>query len=71
MPSQFVYVHVYVFGPEQTGSAPTVGPVMDSGSPHELFTAGGEGTTCAFTIHGTIELPAAGNVNVDGDIVYV
>ena len=44
-PVQSVYVQVYVFGPEHGGSAPTTGPVMVNGSPHELFTAGGVGTT--------------------------
>jgi hypothetical protein len=32
---------------------------------------GGVGTTCAFTIQGTVELPGAGNVNVGGLTVYV
>ena len=44
LPSQFVYVHVYVFVPEHTGSGPTDGPVTVNGSPQELFTAGAAGT---------------------------
>ena len=66
MPVQSVYVNVYVFVPEQTGSAPTAGPLIVSGSPQLLFTAGGVGTTCALLIHATVELPPAGNVNVGG-----
>jgi hypothetical protein len=57
--------------PEHTGSAPTTGPVIVNGSPHELFAAGGVGTTWASLIHATVELPAAGKVNVGGVIVYV
>lgn len=68
-PLQSVYVHVYVFVPEQTGSAPTTGPVIASGVPHELVTAGGVGTICASAIQGTVALPGAGNVNVGGVIV--
>jgi hypothetical protein len=64
VPVQSVYVNVYVFVPEQTGSAPTTGPVIVSGVPHELFTVGGVGTTCAFEIHATVDPPAAGKVNV-------
>jgi hypothetical protein len=70
-PVQSVYVHVYVFVPEQTGSAPMTGPVMDSGAPQELLTTGGVGTTCASLIQGTVALPGAGAVAVGGDIVYV
>ena len=70
-PVQSVYVQVYVFVPEQTGSAPTTGPVMVSGLPHELLTTGGVGTTCALVMQATVELPPAGNVNVGGEIVYV
>ncbi len=44
-PEQSVYVQVYVFVPEQSGSAPTTGPVTVSGSPHELLTIGLTGTT--------------------------
>ena len=69
VPVQSVYVQVYVFVPEQTGSAPTTGPVMVSAAPHELFTTGGVGTTCASLKQGTVELPAAGIVNVGGVIV--
>ena len=69
MPVQSVYVHVYVLVPEQTGSAPTTGPVSVRGAPHELLTTGGVGTTCASLKHGTVELPAAGIVNVGGVIV--
>jgi hypothetical protein len=43
-PEQSVYVHVYVFVPEQTGSGPTTGPVGVIGLPHESFTFGGVGT---------------------------
>jgi hypothetical protein len=70
-PEQSVYVHVYVFVPEQTGSAPTTGPVGTTGFPHESFTFGGVGTTCASLIHATIELPFAGNENAGALIVYV
>ena len=68
---QSVYVHVYVFVPEQTGSGPTTGPVTDNGAPHELFTLGGVGTVCALLTQGTVDEPGAGSVNVGGDIVYV
>jgi hypothetical protein len=71
LPVQSVYVHVYVFVPEQTGSAPTVGPVGVIVLPHEFVTVGGVGTTWALLIHATVEPPAAGNVKVGGDIVYV
>jgi hypothetical protein len=64
-----VYVHVYVFVPEQTGSAPTTGPVIANGTPHELLTTGGVGTTCASLRQGTVKLPAAGIVKVGGVIV--
>ncbi len=70
-PVQSVYVHVYVFVPEQTGLAPTTGPVMVIGVPHELFTTGGVGTVCALVIQGTVNAPGAGIVNVGGLIVYV
>jgi len=66
---QSVYVQVYVFVPEQTGSAPTTGPVIVNGVPHELLTKGGVGTICASLIQATVELPAAGRVNVGGVIV--
>jgi hypothetical protein len=71
LPVQSVKVQVYVFVPEQTGSDPTTGPVTESGSPHELSTEGGVGTTCAFTIHGTVEPPFAGKLDVGGVTVYV
>ena len=71
LPVQSVYVHVYVFVPEQTGSALTTGPVLANGAPHELFTTGGVGTTCALTIQATVEDPPAGIVNVGGETVYV
>jgi hypothetical protein len=71
VPVQSVYVHVYVFVPEQTGSAPTTGPVGVIVLPHELVTVGGVGTTCALLTHATVEPPAAGIVKVGGDIVYV
>ena len=60
---------MYVFVPEQTGSGLTTGPVIESGSPHELFTEGGIGTTCAFAIHGTVELPGAGAEAIGGVMV--
>lgn len=41
------------------------------GLPHELVTTGGVGTVWALLIHATVEPPAAGNVNVGGDMVYV
>ena len=44
VPVQSVYVHVYVFVPEQTGSAPSTGPVGVITSPQEFVTAGGVGT---------------------------
>jgi hypothetical protein len=60
---------VYVFVPEQTGSGPTTGPVMDAGLPQELLTAGGVGTTCASLTHATVALPGAGAVIDGGEIV--
>ena len=71
VPVQSVYVHVYVFVPEQTGSALTTGPVLERGVPHELFTFGGVGTVCAFEIQGTVDEPPAGIVTVGGLTVYV
>ena len=71
VPVQSVYVQVYVFVPEHTGSAPKTGPVNVNGVPHELLTTGGVGTTCASLIHATVELPLAGSANVGGAIVYV
>ena len=71
MPSQSVYVHVYVFVPEQTGSGPSTGPVGVTGSPQEFTTDGGAGTTCASLIHGTVDEPFAGTTNTGGSIVYV
>lgn len=71
MPVQSVYVNVYVLGPEQTGFAPTTGPEIVSGVPHELLTTGGVGTTCALLIQATVEPPAAGSVKVGGEMVYV
>ncbi len=70
-PVQSVYVHVYVFVPEQTGSALTTGPVTVAGSPHELFTTGGVGTTCASLTQATVEPPSTGIANVGGVMVYV
>jgi hypothetical protein len=64
-----VYVHVYVFVPEQTGSGPTTGPVGVIVAPQEFVTVGGVGTVCALLIHGTVEEPAAGSVKVGGAIL--
>ena len=64
-----MYVHVYVFVPEQTGSAPSTGPVGVITAPHELVTFGGVGTVCASAIHGKVDEPAAGSANVGGLIV--
>ena len=69
VPVQSVYVQVYVLVPEHTGSAPTTGPVIVNAAPHELFTNGGVGTTCASLTHATVAAPGAGNVNVGGVIV--
>ena len=69
VPVQSVYVNVYVLVPEQTGSAPTTGPVIMSGVPHELFVGGGVGTTWAPLIQATVEPPAAGGVKVGGVMV--
>ena len=62
---------MYVFVPEQTGSGPTIGPVIVTGVPHVLFTGGGTGAVCALLIHATVEPAAAGKVKVGGVIVYV
>jgi hypothetical protein len=62
---------VYVFVPEQTGSALTTGPVGVITAPHELETAGGVGTTCASLTQTTVEPSSAGTVKVGGLIVYV
>ena len=69
LPEQSKYVHVYVFVPEHIGSALTTGPDGTTGSPHEFVTTGGVGTTWASLIQATVELPAAGNVNVAGEMV--
>ena len=70
-PEQSVYVHVYVFVPEQTGSGPITGPVGVIGFPHESSTLGGVGTTWASEIQETVALPGAGSVNVGEEMVYV
>ena len=57
--------------PEQTGSALTTGPVIVKGAPQELLTTGGVGITCASLTHATVDPPAAGSVNVGGEMVYV
>jgi hypothetical protein len=44
---------------------------MVAGAPQELFTVGGVGTVCAFTIQATVALPGAGAAIVGGVIVYV
>jgi hypothetical protein len=69
VPSQSVYVQVYVFGPEQTGSAPTIGPVGITGSPHELTTTGGVGTACASLIQGTVDPSSASKTKTGASIV--
>ena len=69
VPVQSVYVHVYVFGPEHTGSAPSTGPVGVIVAPQEFITTGGVGTVCASAIHATVPAPGAGSVNVGGDTV--
>jgi hypothetical protein len=43
--------------------------VIVAGVPHELFTVGGAGTTCASLIQFTVALPAAGADIVGGVIV--
>jgi len=60
---------VYVLAPEHAGFGPTTGPVMVNGIPQELFTTGGVGGVCALVIQGTVDPPAAGGVNVGGEIV--
>ena len=45
------------------------GPVGVTGLPHESFTFGGVGTTCASLTQFTVDDPGAGNVRVDGVIV--
>lgn len=68
-PVQSVYVQVYVFGPKQEGSGPMTGPVIVSGSPHELLTTGGVGTFWASLIHATVEPPSTGIETVGGETV--
>ena len=62
---------MYVLVPEQTGFAPTTGPVTVSGVPHELLTTGGVGGVCALLIQATVDPPGAGGVKVGALIVYV
>ena len=62
---------MYVFVPEHTGSALTTGPLTVSGSPQELFTEGGVGTTWASLTQATVDAPLAGRDAVGGEIVYV
>jgi hypothetical protein len=45
--------------------------VIVNGEPQELLTTGGVGTVWALIMHATVDPPAAGNVNVGGEIVYV
>jgi hypothetical protein len=45
------------------------GPVGITGVPHELFTVGGVGTTCASLMQATVDPPLAGNVIVGAGIV--
>ncbi len=69
MPVQSVYVQVYVFEPEHTGSGPITGPVGVMGVPQELLTTGGTGITWASAIQGTVDEPPAGTLNVGGETV--
>jgi hypothetical protein len=69
LPVQSVYVHVYNFVPEHTGSAPTTGPVGMIGLPHESSTVGGVGTTCALLMQATVDPPLGGRIKVGGLIV--
>ncbi len=69
VPVQSVQVHVYVFVPEQTGSAPITGPVGVIGLLHELFTVGSVGVICASLMQATVDDPLAGNTKVGGDTV--
>jgi hypothetical protein len=69
LPEQSVYVQVYVFIPEHTGSGPTTGPVGVTGSPQESFTTGGVGTVCASLMQSTVALPPGGSVKVGALIV--
>jgi hypothetical protein len=68
-PIQSLYVHVYVFVPEQTGSAPITGPVGTTSVPHELFTTGGVGTIWAFIMQATLDPPFDGKVIVGAGMV--
>jgi len=45
--------------------------VIVNGSPQELSTTGGTGSTCASPTHETVDPSSAGKVNVGGNIVYV
>jgi hypothetical protein len=47
------------------------GPVGVIGSPHELLTTGGTGTTCASPTQVTVDPSFGGNVKLGGEIVYV
>jgi hypothetical protein len=46
-----------------------VGPVIVNGSPQELFTVGGIGSTCASLMQATVVPSSAGMVNVGGETV--
>ena len=45
------------------------GAEIVTAAPHELFTGGGVGSTCASAIQATVEPPGAGKVNVGGVMV--
>ena len=53
--------------PAQTGSGLITGPVGITGSPHELFTAGGTGITCASLIQATVD-PSLGGSTIIGAV---
>jgi hypothetical protein len=59
------------FVPEQTGLAPTTGPVNVIGVPHELLITDLQAQPIALAIQATVDAPAAGIVNVGALIVYV
>lgn len=69
-PSQPVYVNVHVFVPAQSGlvdGTPAEGVTI---LPQASVTGGGVGAV-AFATQATVDAPGGGNVNVDGNTVYV